>query len=585
MRNKTLFFQFFTIQIILIFASIFVSAFLSTRTLVQMINDKTAKEQETICNLIVNMLPEKGFVSLYNAQDFAFRASAGTRIRLTLIQYSGSVLADSHSDPSVMENHFNRPEVQDALRGFIGKSVRYSTTMNEEMYYIAIPVPTRNLIVRTSISVEDIKRQVKFIYIRLAISTFIILFFATIFAYLIAKNTSGLINSIKNVAEHYASGDFSISLEEGGNLELQNLGKSINIMGKQLKDKINTITSQRNELQAMLNSMTEPVILLDENMNVREINPSAVDVIDSEKVVSSRKLNSILKNTQILKIVKNGIKTRKYQEEIVCLNEEDQLYYLVHVSFIEKLGEEKNAALLVMNDISGIKRLEKMRKEFVANVSHELKTPVTSIIGYVETLLAGKVSDKKDFRNFLSVINRQAVRLEKIIEDLLTLSKVDDELVKLTKEVIPVTDLIGSSASACSYIAEQKNMSIIIDCDDELELFAHPILAEQAVSNLIDNAVKYGYPDTVINVKAEAVDNNVIITVADSGPGISKKNIDRIFDRFYRVDKSRSRDLGGTGLGLAIVKHIARTHGGKIEVESEVGIGTTFRLYFSNEKL
>ena len=128
-------------------------------------------------------------------------------------------------------------------------------------------------------------------------------------------------------------------------------------------------------------------------------------------------------------------------------------------------------------------------------------------------------------------------------------------------------------------------MSIIIDCDDELELFAHPILAEQAVSNLIDNAVKYGYPDTVINVKAEAVDNNVIITVADSGPGISKKNIDRIFDRFYRVDKSRSRDLGGTGLGLAIVKHIARTHGGKIEVESEVGIGTTFRLYFSNEKL
>jgi two-component system phosphate regulon sensor histidine kinase PhoR len=585
MKHKTFFFQFFTIQIILIFGSIFVSAFLSTRTLVQIINDKTEKEQETICNLIVNMLPEKGFVSLYNAQDFAFRGSAGTRNRLTLIQYSGSVLADSHSDTFVMENHFNRPEVQDALRGYIGKSVRYSTTMRAEMFYIAIPVPTRNLIVRTSISVEDVKRQVKYIYWRLAISTFIILIFASFFAYLIAKNTSGLINSVKNVAEHYASGDFSISLQEEGNLELQNLSKSINTMGKQLKDKINTITSQRNELQAMLNSMTEPVILLDENMTVKEINPSAIDVIDSEKVLKSIKLNSILKNSQILAIVAKGIETRKYQEEIVCLNEEDELYYLVHVSFIENLGEEKNAALLVMNDISGIKRLEKMRKEFVANVSHELKTPVTSIIGYVETLLAGRVLNKKDIMNFLSVINRQAVRLEILIEDLLTLSKVEDDLVELVKEVIPVTDLIGSSASACSYIAEQKNMQIIIDCDEELELYANPILAEQAVSNLIDNAVKYGYADTDINICAKLIDDNVVITVTDSGPGISKKNIERIFDRFYRVDKSRSRDLGGTGLGLAIVKHVARTHKGKIEVESEVGVGTIFRLYFNNKEL
>lgn len=580
MKKRTLFFQFFSIQIILIFASIFVSAFFSTKTLVDIINDKTETEQESICNLIVNMLPEKGFVSLYNAQDFAFRASAGTRIRLTLIQYSGSVLADSHSDPSVMDNHFNRPEIQQALRGSIGKSSRYSTTMREAMYYTAIPVPTRNLIVRTSISVENITRQIKYIYIRLTVSTLIILFFASVFAYFIAKNTSNLINSIKRVAEHYAAGDFTISLKEGGNQELQELGRSINVMGKLLREKINTITSQRNELQAMLNSMTEPVILLDENMNVREINPSAADIIDFGKTLKNRKLKNILGNSQINVIVEKAIKTRQYQEEIVCFNEEDDLYYLVHVSFIEKLGEEKNGALLVMNDISGIKRLERMRKEFVANVSHELKTPVTSIIGYVETLLAENVTDKKDISKFLSVINRQAVRLEKIIEDLLTLSRVDDELVKLKKEVIPVTDLIGSSVSACAYLAEQKRMKIVVECDESLEMYAHPVLAEQALSNLIDNAVKYSYPDTDVHISAYASNSNVVIEVRDSGPGIPRKSLPRIFDRFFRVDKSRSRELGGTGLGLAIVKHVARTHGGKVEVESEVGKGSCFRIYF-----
>ena len=448
------------------------------------------------------------------------------------------------------------------------------------MYYTAIPVPTRNLIVRTSISVENITRQIKYIYIRLTVSTLIILFFASVFAYFIAKNTSNLINSIKRVAEHYAAGDFTISLKEGGNQELQELGRSINVMGKLLREKINTITSQRNELQAMLNSMTEPVILLDENMNVREINPSAADIIDFGKTLKNRKLKNILGNSQINVIVEKAIKTRQYQEEIVCFNEEDDLYYLVHVSFIEKLGEEKNGALLVMNDISGIKRLERMRKEFVANVSHELKTPVTSIIGYVETLLAENVTDKKDISKFLSVINRQAVRLEKIIEDLLTLSRVDDELVKLKKEVIPVTDLIGSSVSACAYLAEQKRMKIVVECDESLEMYAHPVLAEQALSNLIDNAVKYSYPDTDVHISAYASNSNVVIEVRDSGPGIPRKSLPRIFDRFFRVDKSRSRELGGTGLGLAIVKHVARTHGGKVEVESEVGKGSCFRIYF-----
>ena len=584
MKKRTLFFQFFSIQFILVFVSIFMTTFFSTKTLITFINTKTEIEQESICRLIVNMLPEKSFISIFDAQEFAVMASSGTRIRLTLINYSGDVIADSYNNPGTMENHLNREEVQIALKGSIGKSMRYSTTMGEEMFYTAIPVPAKNIIVRTSISAGGIKRQLEYIYRHLTLFICLILCLASLFAYLIAKNISNIINSIKNVAEHYASGDFSASLNETGNLELYELGQSINSMGNQLKDKINTITSQRNELQAMLNSMVEPVILFDENMNALEINPASTKIIKSQKTVKTKKLQDMINNDEILDIIKRGIKTKRYQEDIVCLNEEEELYYLVHVSFIEGHGQQGRRALLVMNDISEIKRLEKMRRDFAANVSHELKTPVTSIIGYVETLMADQNLDKDNIKKFLSVISRQSIRLEKIIEDLLTLSSLDDKPLDFEKEVIPVTYLIGSSVSAYSDIAEEKNIKIVTECYENLELYAHPVLAEQAVSNLIDNAVKYSYPDSIVKVSAASSKNYIVITVSDTGPGIPEKSLDRIFNRFYRVDKSRSRELGGTGLGLAIVKNIARAHGGRVTVESVLGSGSTFKIYFKNTK-
>jgi len=563
------------------------TSFFSTKTLIDYINTNTEAEQEAFCRLIINMLPEKDFVSIYDAQDFAIRASSGTSMRLTLIQYSGKVIADSHNNPSAMENHLDRIEVQEALKGSIGKTIRYSTTMGEEMLYTAIRVPAKNLIARTSISVEGIKKQFEYIYRHLALFICIILTFASLIAYLIAKYISNIINSIKNVAEHYAAGDFAVSLKETKSPELLELGKSINSMGNQLKDKINTITSQKNELQAMLNNMVDPVILFDEDMNVLEINPAAIDIIKSQKEEKTNRLQNMLNinnDDELMKIIKRGIDTRKYQEEVVCVNAKEELYYLVHVSPVERYGDEKSRALLVMNDISEIKRLEKMRKEFAADVSHELKTPVTSIIGYVETLMADQNLDKDNVRKFLSVISRQSVRLGKIIEDLLTLSSLDNKPANFEKEIIPVPYLIGSSVSACSYIAEQRNIKITTECYENLELYAHPVLAEQAVSNLIDNAVKYSNYGSVVKVEAIAFEDYIVITVSDKGPGIPEKSLDRIFERFYRVDKSRSRELGGTGLGLAIVKNIARMHDGKVTVESKLGSGSIFNIYFKNIK-
>ena len=580
MNNKSLFFQFFTVQILLIFMAIFVSSFFTIRTLVDLIYSRTAQEQEAICRLIVNMLPEKGFISLHNAQDFSYQASSGTRVRLTLIQYSGSVLADSHSDPFYMENHFDRPEVQEALRSAIGRSRRYSFTMREEMFYTAIPVPTRSLIVRTSISVEEIKREINQMYLRLTLSSLIILFFAVVFSYVFAKTISSAMTSIKNVAKHYAAGDFTITLEQGNVLELNELSTAINSMGLQLKEKIKTITSQKDELQAMLNSMTEPVILVDRHLDIREYNPSAEKYIFGNSCTENANLLSVINNVEITELVESTLKTGTYSENVVCFNFEEEIYYLVHVSYIENLENDKPGALVVLNNISAIKHLEKIRKDFVANVSHELKTPVTSIIGYIETIMSRGDIDQKNIDKFMDIISRQANRLVKIIEDLLIFSRVDYEHAEIEKENIPLTDLIGSSVAACSYYAEQKDMKIHINCDEYLELYANTVLAEQALTNLIDNAVKYSGNGTDIFITVTETQSEIFISVEDSGPGITQKDLKRIFERFYRVDKARSRELGGTGLGLAIVKHVLKTHSGRIEVDSVPGKGSKFTLVF-----
>ena len=560
--------------------AIFVSSFFTIRTLVDLIYSRTAQEQEAICRLIVNMLPERGFISLHNAQDFSYQASSGTRVRLTLVQYSGSVLADSHSDPFYMENHFDRPEIQEALRSSIGRAKRYSFTMRKEMFYTAIPVPTRSLIVRTSISVEDIQRQINQMYLKLTFSSLLILFFAVVFSYVFAKTISSAMTSIKNVAKHYSSGDFTVTLEQGGIAELNELSDSINLMGIQLKEKIRTITSQKNELQAMLNSMTEPVILVDSSLKIREYNPSAVKYIFENNYPAASNLLSVLNNVEITELAESTLNTGEYQEKIVCFNFEEETYYLVHVSFIENLENEMSGALIVLNNVSAMKHLEKVRKDFVANVSHELKTPVTSIIGYVETIMSGKNIEQSKIDRFMDIISRQAGRLVNIIEDLLIFSRVDYEHAEIEKENIPLTDLIGSAVSACSYNAELKDMKILVDCDEELELKANTVLAEQALTNLIDNAVKYSDNGKDIFVNVKELKKEIKISVEDSGHGISKKNLKRIFERFYRVDKARSRELGGTGLGLAIVKHVMKTHNGRIEVDSTPGIGSTFTIFF-----
>jgi len=264
----------------------------------------------------------------------------------------------------------------------------------------------------------------------------------------------------------------------------------------------------------------------------------------------------------------------------VIINDPEERYLLATGTILRDARRRQIGALIVLNDVTRLRQLENVRQEFVANVSHELKTPVTSIKGFVETLLEGGL-EEEDQRRFLQVVARQADRLNAIIDDLLQLSRIEQDIDsrKVPFDMHAIHDILANAVQACEVSAKSKQIEISMHCDEKLTGSVNPALLEQAVINLIDNAVKYSDDGATVAVTAEIVDDELQISVTDTGRGIEAEHLPRLFERFYRVDKARSRSHGGTGLGLAIVKHIMRAHEGHVAVESEYGRGSTFRLH------
>jgi len=247
-------------------------------------------------------------------------------------------------------------------------------------------------------------------------------------------------------------------------------------------------------------------------------------------------------------------------------------------------GKDQIGTLVVINDVTQLRRLEDMRKDFVANVSHEIKTPLTAIKGFVETLHRGSVDNPEEAQRFLDIIQKHVDRLSSIIDDLLSLSRIEQEGGRqaIQFENMPIMDIFKSAIQICHSKAEEKHIAVHVACEEQLKSFFDPTLLEQAVVNLLDNAIKYSEPDSAIHLSADLSDSEVKIAVEDQGIGIAKKHLPRLFERFYRVDKARSRKMGGTGLGLAIVKHIAQAHGGQVTVKSTPGKGSTFSIHLPN---
>jgi len=530
-------------------------------------------------SVVANMVPPSGFSTNQEAQLFCNEVVDNTIVRITLIDRKGLVIGDSSKDRDLMNDHSDRPEIRQAWFTGLGNSTRYSTSVSLNMLYTAVSLEDQGLVVRLSQSVEEIRNDLDRIYTQILLIFVLAVIFGTLLAFLIARSISKKLSSLREVVGEYAKGHFDIELDLSGSREAIILSRSVNAMGRQLQDKICTVSYQENELRGMLNSMREPVILLNHRLELKEMNPAAIEMLlhDENEIFLGKGILQIMHSVESCELAEKTLNTEKSQESLIYFKERDR-YLQVYGSFLFRDDDTPPSVLLVMNDITRIKKLEDMRKEFVANVSHELRTPVTSIMGYVETLKSGALDHKERATQFVDIIFRQTRNLTALIDDLLTLSRIEDGRSHFKMEEFPFCDLLSSAVSLCLPKAIEKRSCITLICEGDNSVQAHPLLLEQAVSNLIENAIKYCPEGTQINVRGESRDDRIKISVEDHGPGIPEKDLDRIFERFYRVDKARSRDLGGTGLGLAIVKHISVIHNGSVSVSSREGQGCTFTI-------
>jgi len=523
-------------------------------------------------------------------EPFCKDLDAATGTRVTVILPSGQVVADSGADPATMENHSDRPEIRSALSGQTGFATRESPTMRQETMYCAMPVIRDSRVIavaRVAIPLSHIDKALNSVYWRIAISAAIAMCLAAVIGLLASSRIRKEVDEIKRGAERFARGDFQYRLPASGVTEIDSLAESLGVMARQLDERVRDISRRKNEQQAMLSSMTEGVIAVDLDEKIISLNNAAAQALSIDRAqAEGRAVQEVVRNSDLERLVSEVLSGGlEMEKEITVHGDSDRLLQVRGAVLKDAMGLAIGA-LVVLTDVTRLRRLETVRRDFVANVSHELKTPVTSIKGFVETLREGAIDEPANARRFLDIIVRQVDRLNSIIDDLLALSRIEQESDKaqIELEESRICDVLQSAINACESRRAAKRVNISFVCDKDLLWRVNPALLEQAVVNLIDNAIKYSEPESPVSVEAARKDGRVAISVRDSGCGIEKKHLSRLFERFYRIDKARSRNLGGTGLGLAIVKHIAQAHGGSVEVESTPGKGSTFTVFLPGER-
>lgn len=505
--------------------------------------------------------------------------------RITIIDEDGKVLADSRHEPNLMDNHIGRPEVQQVINGKnYGNSTRRSDTLNQDMYYIAanFSVNGNEMVIRLAKSLAKINTIIRVDIYRYLFFLIILLIVSNIIVWYFSKSIIKPLKKIKNMAKEIVDGKRrKIDNIKYSNNELGKLVQEYNRLGIELDKKINNLVEEKNKLSAILNSMNEGVIATDANKNILMMNPRACDMfnVNCDDIEGKNFINQIRDykfNEYLSKVLEEG---SSYSTEMTFKKPEK-----IHLdcNFQTVLDNSGNiiGAVIVLIDVTRIKKLEEMRKDFVANVSHELKTPLTSIKGYADTIVDNEIKDYDTIKKFVGVISKETTRLNLLINDLLELSELEADYFDLKPENLD--GILEKPLRLLASEAEKKEIEIINQFEEDLPLVKiNKPQIENLMINLIDNAIKYTPSNGKIYLRAYEKANKVYIEVEDTGLGIPKEDQDRIFERFYRVDKARSKEVGGTGIGLSIVKHIVKGHDSEIEVESEVGVGTTFKFYLN----
>lgn len=585
MRRKRLRWQLYPYFLLISLLSIVVVSWFTARSLHRFYVERTAADIETRAELTQGeLMPLLNSGDRSNLDEMCKRLGRDSRTRFTVILPSGKVVGDSEEMSSGMDNHADRPEIRTAIHGQAGSSVRYSKTLQRNMMYVAIPVRKDGVVigvVRASVPLYSVEEPFQRLRIELIGGAILVMLLAGIGSFAVSRRLSRPLEEMREAAERYALGNLSHRVPVPESEELGELAKVLNRLAAELGEKIALLEHQSNEQNAMFASMLEGVVAMDESQRVINLNPAAERLLGIRAADAlNHSLHEAIRNSDLHSLVDQAFDKQEPVEGDVVLYNGQERYLLAHVTTLRNTVGRSVGALVVLNDVTRLRKLENVRRDFVANVSHELKTPITSIKGFVETLQEGAVNNPEDAQRFLEIIAKHADRLNSIIEDLLSLSRIEQQsdFSQVALENAPVLDVLNAAIQLCQPKATPKDIRITLDCPTGLRARINAPLLEQAIVNLIDNAVKFSDAGKSIQVQAVATPDALRISVQDEGFGIAAEHLPRIFERFYRVDKARSRQLGGTGLGLSIVRHIALAHGGKVDVTSTVGHGSTFTI-------
>lgn len=587
MAKKRILWQLFPSYLLITFMALLVVGGYAVSSLRDFYYDRTAEDLKARAWLVERQVVRKTSPFDTDFLDILSRdLGAKTNTRITIIDKSGKVFGDSHEDPSRMDNHADRPEFKTALQGEIGMALRFSNTLDEQMMYLAVPVirdGTLSGVVRTSIPLTFIDRALRTIELKIGGVGLGVALLAAWISLMVSRRISRPLEQMKSAAETIAKGEWKERPPVASDsVEISALSDALNKMAAQLDERIRTITHQHDESEAVLSSMVEGVLAVDAGERVIRLNKAAGKLLGIEPEKSTgRPIEEVIRNPHLREFVAKTLQGIENKEADLTIGGQNEIFLQAHGAALKDMQGQSLGAVIVLNDVTRLRRLETVRRDFVANVSHELKTPITLIKGFVETLQQGALENREEAERFLGIMAKQAERLNAIIEDLLSLSRLEQgsEKSEIVLEKIPVRQVLESAIRDCELKASDKKTTIQLNCADELEALANPDLLSQAVLNLVDNALKYSEPGSKIEVKAQASETEVVIVVQDWGCGIDSSHLSRLFERFYRVDQARSRQLGGTGLGLAIVKHIAQAHGGSVSVNSTLGKGSRFSIH------
>jgi two-component system phosphate regulon sensor histidine kinase PhoR len=511
-------------------------------------------------------------------------AASGTRF--TVIRADGTVAADTAEDPLRMDNHATRPEIAAARSQEFGTATRISHTLGMRMMYVALPIhrgAELHGFIRTALPLTVVDERLHHLRTMVLLGAGIAAVVGLPLGFVLARRVTRPLTEMTTTAALMAGEHYDQIVRTRSTDETGELAKAFNRMAYRLRERMEALNKERNQLLAVLGSMIEGVIAVDLDERIVHMNHAAGTILHASAEASlDRRLWEVTRVPAILETtatILRGSETITLETRIME-QRRDQVI-AIHATPLWNHKSEVAGAVVVLHDITELRRLERIRREFVANVSHELKTPVTAIKGFIETLRESALDDREQAEHFLDIVARHADRLHAIIEDLLSLSRLEQgsgtSELQRSEEVL--AGVLQNAVQDCAIKAEARQVALNVACDPTLRAQLNAPLVRQAVVNLLDNAINYSKEGGTVWLEASRDGQEVAVRVRDEGVGIPREHLPRIFERFYRVDKARSREHGGTGLGLAIVKHIALAHGGRVSVTSTVGRGSTFTMY------